>query len=295
MALRSIDGQAAKKRTIGDLLGEVRMIAGNGASARWIVAHCTGVLPGALGTAAQRTVSPDAARQALAMAARAGAGEPVQYVIGTWPFRTLELAVDPRVLIPRPETEELVGWALTLLGDPSGPTRRIADLGTGSAAIALSIACEAPMAVEVWATDISHEALILAAVNVDRVRPPRPIHLCAGSWFDALPGELRGQLDLVVSNPPYIALDEYEALDRDVRDHEPAVALIAGPKGTEALEHLISQAPTWLAPGGSLIVELAPHQDALLATLARQSGMSNVEVRVDLAGRSRALLARRPL
>lgn len=228
------------------------------------------------------------------LVARRLAGEPLQYVLGSWAFRTLELAVDRRALIPRPETEQVVEVALDLLGDRPRPV--VVDLGTGSGAIALSVAAERPGA-EVWATDADPAALALAAEN--RERTGAPVTLRCGSWYGALPDELRRRVDLVVSNPPYVSEDEWPGLDAEVRC-EPFGALVAGPgsdgtPGLAAVEAVLAGAPAWLAPGGWVVVELAPHQAPPAAAAARRAGLEDVGVARDLAGRQRAVTARAPV
>jgi len=227
-----------------------------------------------------------------AMVGRRLGGEPLQYVVGRWGFRSLDLLVDARALIPRPETEQVVELALAELhrrgrGRPSV----VADLGTGSGAIALSLAREVVTA-EVWASDVSTDALALARANLAGLgRPGARVRLVRGDWFAALPPELAGCLDLVVSNPPYVAAAD--ELPAEVADWEPAGALVAGPTGREHLERLVAEAPDWLAPAGSLVLELAPAQAPALVTAARRAGFASVEVGRDLAGRDRALVARR--
>lgn len=240
------------------------------------------------------------------MVERRRAGEPLQYVIGHWPFRGLELVVNHRVLIPRPETEVVAEVALAEAEragaqrgapDPRGavqPTIAVADLGTGSGALALVLAAELSEA-EVWATDQSPDALAVAGANVAAVGlAATRVRLAQGVWYEALPEALRGRLRVIVSNPPYVAEAEFDALPPEVRDHEPRAALVAGPRGTEALELLIDGAPAWLEPGGALVLELAPHQaDGMLARARGQAGFIHVEARPDLAGRARVLVARR--
>jgi len=230
------------------------------------------------------------------LARRAG-GEPLQYVLGSWDFRTIDLFVDRRVLIPRPETEVVAGVAIAELvrmrsgAAPGTPRLRAVDLGTGSGAIALSIAAECD-GVDVWATDRSPDALAVARSNLAGLgRRGSRVQLAEGSWFGALDGELRGSIDLVVSNPPYVASND--DLPAEVADWEPAGALVAGPRGVEDLESLVDEAPVWLTSSGSLVLELAPHQASAIAARARSAGFAQVEVVRDLVGRERAVLARR--
>ncbi|MET1003602.1 MAG: peptide chain release factor N(5)-glutamine methyltransferase [Acidimicrobiia bacterium] len=245
--------------------------------------------------------APERAETRLrAMTARRVAGEPLQYVLGSWSFRGLDLAIDQRVLIPRPETEWVVEVALEeaqRLGLMRAKRRPaldrptlayLADLGTGSGAIALALERELPEA-EVWATDVSDDALAVARANVAGCAATR-VRLGAGSWFDALPDELRGHLTMIVSNPPYVAASELPDLPPEVAQYEPHTALISGPSGLEALAHLLAEAPGWLTNPGGLVCELAPHQAE--AACAQATGFSEVFVRDDLTGRPRVLVAR---
>ena len=224
------------------------------------------------------------------MVARRSRGEPLQYVLGQWSFRTLELRVDDRVLIPRPETETVVDVAigeLAALALDRSPV--IADLGTGSGAIALSIAVEVPGA-QVYATDRSGDALAVARANLAGVggHAATRVQMFEGSWFDALPSGVA--FDLIVSNPPYVAVSD--DLPREVADWEPTGALIAGPDGTEAVFAIVDAAPPWLSTPGVLVVEIAPHQAEAVAARARAAGFADVRVAPDLTGRPRALVAR---
>ena len=229
-----------------------------------------------------------------AMVARRLAGEPLPYVLGSWGFRHLELMVDRRVLIPRPETEQVVEVALALAAAMPRPLV-VADLGTGSGAIALSLARELPLTgVEVWATDSSLDALDVARANLAGLgRAAANVRLADGDWFGALPAALAGGLDLVVSNPPYVGTDD--PLEASVRDFEPAVALFAGPDGLDAVRVLVAGAGRWLRPGGRLVLEIGAGQGLAAAALARAAGLATVEVQADLAGRDRVLTAARPV
>jgi len=243
---------------------------------------------------------------AQGLADRRKAGEPLQYVISSWPFRTVELHVDPRVLIPRPETEHVVGVALGELGrmGPGSGVRVCVDLGTGSGAIALSLAAEGGMicpGIEVWATDVSMDALNVAGENRERLGRTDPtaarrVRLAGGSWFDALPSGLVGRTDLLVSNPPYVAESEYPDLDPVVRDWEPRGALVAsagagGVEGMADIEAIIAGAPRWLRRSGALVVEIAPSLAAPSVAAAREAGFDRVRTEPDLAGRARTLVA----
>ena len=233
-----------------------------------------------------------AVARADAMAARRAAGEPLQYVLGRWGFRTLDLLVDRRVLIPRPETEVVVDAALEALA-ALAPPRLAVDLGTGSGAIALSLAAESPLgSVEVWATDDHADALDVASANLAGVgRAAAAVRMAQGSWFEALPDDLRGRISLVVSNPPYVA--EGDDVEDGVAGWEPTGALYAGPAGTEAIERILVDAPAWLATPGVVVLEIGASQGDAVRAAAERLGYTGVEVRRDLVGRDRILIARR--
>ena len=270
-------------------------VEGAGQEAAWIVGEASG-LDAAEVLAGDALATVGGVRRLDAMVGRRLGGEPLQYVLGCWAFRHVDLMVDPRVLIPRPETEQVAGWALDELGRrrSDAPDRELVavDLGTGSGAIALSLAVEGPSAV-VWATDRSPAALAVARANLTGIgRAAARVRLAEGSWYEALPTQVAGTVDVVVANPPYIAADE--ELPAEVASWEPADALVSGPSGLEALEVVVDGAPRWLAPGGALVVELAPGQADVVAERARAVGLVDVEVRHDLAERARALVAHRP-
>lgn len=226
-----------------------------------------------------------------AMVARVRAGEPLQYALGRWAFRHLDVMVDRRVLIPRPETEHLVDVALDLV-DKSSAQRVIADLGTGSGVIGLSLAAELPLVgTEVWLTDLSTDALDVARANVAGLgRAGANVRVVEGSWFDALPDERRGQFDLLVSNPPYVATDDPE-LSPDVAEWEPHTALFAGNDGLDAIRTIIAGASQWLRPGGWLVLEIGHTQGDDVVRLLEEAGLRNAEALLDLAGRQRVARA----
>jgi release factor glutamine methyltransferase len=227
------------------------------------------------------------------LVARRAAGEPLQYVLGRWGFRELDLFVDRRVLIPRPETEQVVEVALGELRELRGDDLVIVDLGTGSGAIALSLAAEGEKGA-VWATDHSADALAVARANLAGMagRAATRVRLAEGSWWNALPEDLRGRVSLAVSNPPYVSSEEMAGLPQVVADWEPHDALEAGPTGLEAIEAIVAGSCGWLARPASLVMEIAPHQAPAVTALARSAGFTSVRVEADLAGRERALVAR---
>jgi release factor glutamine methyltransferase len=231
--------------------------------------------------------------EARALAHRRLEGEPLQYVLGTWSFRTLELEVGPAALIPRPETEQLVEHALGLL-DP-GSSVRCVDLGCGSGAIGLSVAAELGGRAEVTLTDASTEALELARRNAERLG--LSVSFDQGSWFEALDPSSAGTWDLVVSNPPYVADRFRDSLD-PVLAHEPAAALFAddGPAGVPGfahVAHLIEASPAWLAPGGWLALETSELQVSFAIGHARRAGLVEVRGFLDLSGSPRGIVGRR--
>ncbi len=226
------------------------------------------------------------------MLTRRLAGEPLQYVLGRWGFRTLDLAVDARVLIPRPETEGVVDLALAEIRDIGDRDIWVADLGTGSGCIGLSIVAENPR-VQMVCTDANDKAIAAARANAAGLgRPARRIEIRQGDWFEALPPERKGDFDLIISNPPYIADDE--TLPEVVADWEPTDALFAGPTGLEDAWVLIDGAGEWLRPAGTLVLELGETQLEAAAARARDAGFVDVSVHRDLADKDRALVARRP-
>jgi release factor glutamine methyltransferase len=291
--------------TRGALVAELADVVGAPHEARFIVDEVLGLGP-VLGQARPPTglLSAAAVASARAMAERRAAGEPLQYVFGHWPFRQLDLTVDERVLIPRPETEQVVEVALTearRLADHRGDGLVVVDAGTGSGAIALALATELGSGVvrEVWATDVSAQALVVAAQNVEAALGGAllpPVTLLEGQWLEPLPERLRGRVDLIVSNPPYVTEAEWPGLATEVR-REPRQALVAGAgcDGTPGLadvEAVLRQSASWLHRPGAVVVELAPRQAGAAASLAAALAYGETRVELDLAGRARALVAR---
>ena len=223
---------------------------------------------------------------ALQLAERRASGEPLQYVLGTASFRHLELAVGPGVLVPRPETEVLVEFALARI--PPGGTA--VDVGTGSGAIALSIGHERPDA-RVWATDDSADALSYAMANRDALG--LEVEIVDGELLDGLPPELMGTVDVVVSNPPYVALSERDLLGADVIAHEPHHALFAGTDGLAVLARLANDSMPWLGPGGWLVCEIGHEQEVRAGALLRREGYVEVGAHADLTGRPRIIEGRK--
>lgn len=217
----------------------------------------------------------DAAALEQALQRRA-AGEPLAYLVGEREFRGLRFAVGPAVLVPRPETEHLVDWALECLAGHASP--RVIDLGTGSGAIAVSLALQRPDA-EVWATDVDAQALAVALANAHRLGAT--VRGAQGSWWAAAPP---GRVDLAVSNPPYIAGDDPHL---GALRHEPRHALTPEGDGLDALRALVAGAPTHLAPGAWLLLEHGHDQGEAARELLSRTGFRAVQTRRDLAGHER--------
>jgi release factor glutamine methyltransferase len=235
-------------------------------------------------------MSGEAWERALAAAGRRARGAPLQYAAGRAAFRHLTLDVDERVLIPRPETEQLVEIVLELTSADAGGT--VVDVGTGSGAIAIALASEGSFE-QVIATDVSLDALAVARANVRRCASMRcaPVSLRHGSLLGPV-SERR--LRAVVSNPPYIAFDEASRLPAEVRDWEPAVALFSGADGMAATARLVRDASEVLIGGGLLAIEVDARRAGVAAELAASAGTyDEIRVLLDLTGRERFVVARR--
>lgn len=218
--------------------------------------------------------------------------EPLQYILGTQGFWGREFMVTPEVLIPRPETELIVEAALRLLKDATAP--QVIDLCTGSGCIAVSLADELP-ASRILAVDRSPEALAVARTNARLHGTADRVRFFEGDLFAPLAGiGMHAGVDVVTANPPYIPADDRAALQPEVRDFEPEMALIAGPRGTEVAERIISGAHEYLIPGGSLVMEMGIGQAAALVTFIDRTGAYGApEVLKDLAGIDRVIVTKR--
>ncbi|HSG82583.1 MAG TPA: peptide chain release factor N(5)-glutamine methyltransferase [Gemmatimonadota bacterium] len=255
--------------------------------ALFLLAGVLQITPGAVALERRRPLTATQRAEYEARLARRAQGEPLQYIEGHAAFRQLNLRVDPSVLIPRPETELLVECVLERCRGRQG--LRALDLGTGSGAIALSLACEGNFEFLVG-VDISPAALNLARYNATDAGVEGRVDWRAGSLYSALQSGER--FDVIVSNPPYIANGEAESLPSEVRDWEPAVALFAGPSGVEVIEEIVSGAPRHLEPGGLLALEVAPGVAEATLKLIRGSGsFEEPELLTDLAGTPRIVLA----
>lgn len=216
---------------------------------------------------------------------RRGLREPLQHIVGEVEFAGLRLRSDRRALVPRPETEYLTEILLSRL--PEAAPLRVLDLGTGTGAIALSLAAARP-AWQVSASDLSADALALARENAAALGLTDRVTFLEGSWFGALPPEAR--FDLIVSNPPYLAAAEVAEAAPEVREYDPRMALVSDDEGLADLRALIHGALSRLGPGGVLALETGPAQHAALTAVARTAGWTEIESLRDLTGRDRFLL-----
>lgn len=291
----------ASAATVWTVLDLLRWTAGHFAErgietarldAECLLAHALGVDRLRLYLDFEKPVTP-AERDAFRTLVRRRAVErvPVAHLVGRREFWSLPLRVTPDVLVPRPDTETLVAAVLERLPDPNARLR-IADLGTGSGAVALAIAGERPQSL-LFASDISQSALKIAQENAETLGMEKRILFLRGDWAAALaeaPGS--GGLDAVVANPPYLATSERSRLAPELA-HEPPGALFAGPRGGEVLARLAREVPPRLAPGGTLAFELGPGQEGEVVDRLAGAGIVDLRVHRDLAGRPRVVSGRR--
>ena len=265
------------------LRAELAEVVGSAKEATWILEQIT---------------DPTIARQ---VARRRAAGEPLQYLLGTWPFRGIDLLVDDRALIPRPETEQVVDHALAAWrrSRPGSDGLVIADLGTGSGAIGLSLGAELSAEATIFRImlgDLSERALELAGANAARLGIEVELH--CGSWHEAIPAEMRRGVHLLVANPPYVAAAAEAHLAVEL-SFEPRMALISadaddGTPGFAEVAAVIDGAVGSLAPDGIVVVEMAEHQVAVAIGRAEAAGLVDVHDIVDLAGHPRGIVGRAP-
>jgi release factor glutamine methyltransferase len=249
--------------------------------AELLLAHALGLTRLDLYLQHDRPLTDDELSAARSLLERRARHEPTAYVLGEWGFRRLTLTVDPRVLIPRPGTEEVVERCLALIRDLDRP--EVLDIGTGSGAIALAIADEHRTAVAT-ATDVSEEALAVARANAERSGLAERVRF---EQHDARKG-LTGSYDLVVSNPPYVDAEEIETLQPEVRDWEPRAALV----GSGFHELIAHEARGVLKPHGWLVLEVGDEQGATVGAMLRAVGYESVQVSRDLTGRDRVVEGR---
>jgi release factor glutamine methyltransferase len=278
--------------TVAAALAEARARGVDRLDAQLMLVAILGVARSALIAHDDRPLPVEAERRWAEWLARRAAGEPLAYLLGTKEFHGIELEVNADVLVPRPETELLVDWALEAIaavpcaGSAEGERRAasVLDLGTGSGAIALALKQRRP-SLHVSASDVSARALAVARRNATRLG--LAIELVESSWWQALAGR---RFDLVVANPPYIAGDDPHLA---ALRHEPRSALTPGGDGLDAIRAIVGDAPAHLHPGGWLLVEHGFDQGRAVRALFEAAGLADVETRADLAGHERASGGRR--
>ena len=280
--------------TWAEMTAHVAAELGDRNEARWVCETAGGFDAGELRAAADEWVPERAGKQIESMLRRRLGGEPLQYVLGRWGFRRLDLMVDARVLIPRPETELIVDIVVAFV-QGAGPGATVVDLGTGSGAIGLAVLDELPPGhATVWMTDASAGALDVARANAAGTgRAAMGARFGHGSWYAALDGSLRGAVDVIVSNPPYVAEGDPD-LEESVSRWEPSSALLSGRDGLDDLRVIVAGAPEWLRPGGMLVTEMGQAQADELIDLYQTAGLHDVRLHRDLAGRDRFVSGLRP-
>ena len=255
--------------------------------AEGLLSEALGDVPRHLLYQEDRELSAEEQRKLEEYISRRLEGEPLQYITGEAAFRLLTLRIDRRALIPRPETEGLVEVAMRLMG--SNKEAVVLDAGTGSGAIALSLAMECPTW-HVLAAEVSPAAMELARENAERY------DLTQIQWLEADITKLDfwrllPPLDLVISNPPYVSEAEWEGLPPEIREFEPKGALVAGPQGLDIISPLLDGASMRTKPGGLVLMEIGETQGEAVSELARQVGLTDIRVAPDLSGRPRYLIA----
>jgi release factor glutamine methyltransferase len=230
------------------------------------------------------------ARRLAETAARRAAREPVSRILATRGFWTLDLAVFPDVLDPRPDTESAVDLALSLVVDRRNEALRVLDLGSGSGALLCALLAELPQAFGI-AVDRSPHALLATRANLARCGLTERASILRGVWGSALDG----LFDLIVSNPPYVKSGEIDRLSPEVRLHDPRLALDGGADGFSCIRDIATDSPRLLAPGGAVVIEVGLDQAGETAALLAAAGLESAGIRRDAGGRERAVAARRPL
>lgn len=288
-------GRAAAARSVMEVLRlstdylQQRGSASPRLDAELLLAYALGVRRIDLYLLHDRPIGEPELSAARELVRRRGTGEPVAYITGTREFYGRPFIVTPAVLVPRPETETLVTLALERLRTTSGSSR-VADLGTGSGCIAVTLAAELP-AVHVVATDVSEDALAIARQNAEANGAGDRVDFVCGAWA----ASLHDAVDLVVSNPPYVTTDELNATDADVREFEPHLALDGGSDGMDAYRSLLATLPGRIRPRGSLLLEVDPSRAAAVGeAVASVFPGATVTTHEDLARRVRVVEAALP-
>ena len=298
MAAVALPPQSAGQATLGEMIDEARRlleqagIESAGQEAFWIVEHVLRLPVHHMVTDRERLLSPVELAAARGLVMRRAGREPLQYILGTQEFCGLEFHVDRAVLIPRPETELLVEYAAQRI--PAERKAIIVDVCTGSGCIAVAIARKRPHA-RVIATDLSIPSLAVARQNAVYHAVGERITWLEGDLLGAMAGQgLEGQVDLILSNPPYIAEADWATLQPEVRLFEPRGALVAGPQGTELHERLLHESGRYLSPGGALILEIGAGQARALRRIVEQTpGYKFHRLIYDEAGLERVVIVER--
>ena len=260
-------------------------------SAELLLSHVLGLKRIELYTQYNKVVAQEQLTQLRDLVKRAGEHEPVAYLVGRTEFYSIEFEVTPDCLIPRPETELLVQRSIEFLRKRTGP-QQVCDLCTGCGIIAVAIAKNVPDA-KVIATDISETALAVAARNVEKHKLAERIELRHGDLFEPLVPQL-DLFDLIVSNPPYVTAAQYEALDRNVKDYEPRIALYAGPDGLDVYRKIMEKVSQFLKPDGILLLEIGYQQGPAVRGLLEQTGVfAQIRIDKDLQSHDRVVVTTR--
>ncbi len=254
-------------------------------NAELIIAHVLGLKRMDLYLQFERPLADPQLEAIRPLVRRRAQREPLAYLLGTAAFGDLVLKVDPRVLIPRPETEQLVELVQSAFANPPAS---VLDLGTGSGALALALA-KLFLAAGIVATDASTDALDLARANAVATGLETRIDFRSSDWFAAIAPEER--FDLIVANPPYLSADELAGAEPEVRNHEPHAALVAADEGRADLLAIIAAAPQHLTPGGRLFLETGPEQHGILLPALAAAGLADAASHHDLSGRPRFVSA----
>ena len=259
--------------------------------AELLLAHVLGWERIELYTRFEQVLGPEALTRFRELVKRRAEHEPRQYLVGTDEFYGLTLKVDKRVLIPRDETEHLVEETLKLVGEDSSAT--VVELCTGSGAVAVAIAANRK-GVKVIASDISADALAVARMNVEALGLAERVELRQGDLFEAVPAELKGKVDIIAANPPYVGGEDVGRLPVEVWEHEPRRALVAGKTGLEVIERIIAGAGEWLKEGGHLLMEIGEGQGkAVRELVGKTEGFGPPRLVRDYGKVERVLVVRR--
>ncbi len=264
--------------------------------AEFLLAHAFGCQKKDLLIHPERVLTPGEVEQFKGFVERRGRREPLQYILGEVEFRGLSFKVNRKVLIPRPETELLVEEAINSIkgreGSGEGKDITILDLCTGSGCIAISIAKELPYC-RVYAVDISERAIEVARENAERYGVGERVIFLPGDLFEAIePLGLDGEIDLIISNPPYVSKKEMEGLQPEIKAYEPLSALYGGEDGLDFYRRIVDEAPFYLSDGGLLIMEIGCSQAERVKDLLENEGLfSQIEVKKDLSGIDRIIKA----